>query len=273
SWDMKPAEASSSNEALSLIKRAKELGQPYALILLDAEMPKVDGFTFAEMMKKDATLASPILMMLTAVASRDEISRCRELGVASHLTKPLKRFDLLEAVASTLKLTSLPRDGKAFVMTDSSRPEFKKPLRILLAEDNRVNQMVIVHLLKKHGHEVTVAANGQDVLAALEKDRFDLILMDVQMPTMDGYEATDMIRKREGKKGRHIPIIAMTAHAMKGDRERCLQAGMDDYIPKPLRLDQLLEKIDRVVRAGRTNSSSRGSKNQGRHVKAERASL
>ncbi len=269
SWELKPAEASSSNEALRLMEQAKELGQPYAFILLDAEMPHVDGFTFVEMMKKDTRLDSPILMMLTAVAGRDEISRCRELGIASYLTKPLKRSDLLEAVASSLKLTPGPEDGKALVRADSSRPELGKPLRILLAEDNRVNQMVTVHILKKHGHEVTVAANGQEVLEALKKDQFDLILMDVQMPAMDGYEATGMIRRREREKREHIPIIAMTAHAMKGDRERCIKAGMDDYVSKPLKSDQLIETIERVVIANRVHSSSRGSKNGGRPEKAE----
>ena len=262
-WEMKPTEASSSKEALTLLNKTKEAGRPCGLVLLDAQMPEVDGFTLAEMIKKDPSLANPIVMMLTAVGIRDEISRCRELGISAYLSKPLKQFDLLEAIASSLKLTPLADDGKVPVVADSARPEFKRPLHILLAEDNPVNRMVTVHVLKKHGHEVTVAGNGLEVLSALKKDRFDLILMDVQMPNMDGCEATEVIRKRERKKGMHIPIIAMTAHAMKGDRERCLQAGMDDYVSKPLKSDQLLETIDRVVRGNMANFYSRDSENEG----------
>jgi CheY-like chemotaxis protein len=250
-WEMKPTEASGSKEALTLMKKAREAGRPYALILLDARVLEIDGFALAEMIEKDSSPASSIIMMLTAVGVRNEIWRRRELGISGYLNKPVKQSDLRQAIAHSLKLKPVPDDGKAHVIADFAQPEAKRRLRILLAEDNRVNQMVAVHVLKKHGHEVTVAGNGQEVLSALKKDRFDLILMDVQMPTMDGYEATEVIRKREGKKGAHVPIIAMTAHAMKGDRERCLQAGMDDYVSKPLKSDQLLETIDRVARGER----------------------
>lgn len=262
-WEMKPTGASGSKEALILMKKAKEAGRPYALILLDARVLEIDGFALAEMINKDPSLASPIVMMLTAVDVRDEICRRRELGISGYLNKPLKQSDLLQAIASSLKLTPLPDDGKVPAITVSAWPEFKRPLHILLAEDNRVNQMVTVSILKKHGHEVSVAGNGQEVLSALQKDRFDLILMDVQMPNMDGFEATEVIRKKERKKGEHIPIIAMTAHAMKGDRERCLRAGMDDYVSKPLKSDQLLETIDRVVRRNITSFYSRDSNNKG----------
>ncbi len=259
-WGMKPDEASGSRQALNLVKKAKEAGRPYELILLDAQMPEIDGFTLAGMIEKDPRLASPIVMMLTAAGVYDEISRCQKLGVSGYLTKPIKQPDLLRTIASSLKLAPLSDGGKATVSAAFARPALGRPLRILLAEDNRVNQMVTVHILKKHGHDVAVAGNGQEVLSALKMEHFDLILMDIQMPEMDGYEATQAIRKRERKKGTHIPIVAMTAHAMKGDRERCLQAGMDDYVSKPVKSDQLLEKIDRVVKTSLADSCGRDLK-------------
>ncbi|MDH7512393.1 MAG: PAS domain S-box protein [Clostridiales bacterium] len=249
-FGMKPYEASGAKEALIMMDKAEKAGQPYALFLIDAQMPEVDGFTMTEMMRKNAPPAKPIVMMLTAVGIRDEITRCRELGISRYITKPVKKSDLLEAIASSFNLTPLQDEGKTPAKVDLVMAEFKRPLSILLAEDNSVNQMVTVRVLEKHGHAVTVAGDGREVLAALRKDRFDLILMDVQMPGMDGCEATEMIRKGEREKGTHIPIIAMTAHAMKEDRERCLQAGMDDYVSKPIKSDQLFETIERVMKRG-----------------------
>lgn len=246
-WEMSPSEAFGAKEALTLMTRAKEAGKPFALILLNAQMPEIDGFTLAETVKKDPGLANSIIMMLTSVGVRDDASRCRELGISAYVTKPIKQSELLEAIAHSFKLTPLPDDGKSHLTTGYALKEFKKAFHILLAEDNLVNQKVTIFILNKHGHKVTVAGNGREVLSALKKDRFDLILMDVQMPKMDGYEATEAIRKKERKTGIHIPIIAMTAHAMKGDRERCLLAGMDDYVSKPLKSDQLLTTIHRVV--------------------------
>jgi two-component system sensor histidine kinase/response regulator len=184
-------------------------------------------------------------MMLSSAGQHGDAKRCRDLGVAAYLTKPVRQGELLDAILTALG-TQPVKDASAALVTRHSLREDRNHLRILLVEDNAVNQALAVRLLEKRGHTVTVAGNGKEALAALEGDSFDLVLMDIQMPEMDGFKATAAIRAKEKSFGGHLPVIAMTAHAMVGDRERCLNAGMDDYITKPIRpegLDDLLKRL------------------------------
>jgi CheY-like chemotaxis protein len=243
-WQMNPQLTENGPEALTILERANTEGTPFSLILLDARMPGMDGFSVAERIKQDARLAKSAVIMLTSGGFRGDAARCRELGIQGYLTKPIKRSDLLEAINVVLGSQTGAEVSPSLVTLHSLR-ESRGRLRILLAEDNRVNQLLAVRLLEKRGHEVTVAGNGEEALEALDKQAFDLVLMDIQMPEMDGLQATAAIRKGEMKSGKHIPIIAMTAHAMVGDKERCLEAGMDDYIAKPIRPEELGDVLKR----------------------------
>jgi len=202
-------------------------------------MPGMDGFSVVERIKQNAQLSKSVIIMLTSSGFRGDAARCRELGIQGYLTKPIKRSDLLEAIKAVLGAEACPS-----LVTVHSVRERRGQLRILLTEDNRVNQILAVRLLEKRGHEVTVAGNGREALEALARQEFDLVLMDVQMPEMDGLQATDIIRRGEMKSGKHIPIIAMTAHAMAGDKERCLEAGMDGYMTKPILPDLLADILN-----------------------------
>ena len=242
-WRLKPTLAESGPEALAILDRANAEGNPFPLMLLDVQMPEMDGFTIVEKIKQDARMPVPDVILLTSAGYRGDGARCRELGVKGYLTKPVKRADLLDAINAVLGSKAVAEESSALVTLHSLR-ENRGRLKILLAEDNRTNQVLAMRLLEKRGHEVAVAGNGEEALQALDKQAFDLILMDVQMPGMDGLQATQAIRKNERKTGKHIPIIAMTAHAMVGDMERCLEAGMDDYITKPIRPQQLAELME-----------------------------
>jgi two-component system sensor histidine kinase/response regulator len=232
-WQMNPELTESGAEALAILERTATQGTPFSLILLDAQMPDMDGFSVVERIKQNPRLSKTVVIMLTSAGFRGDAARCRELGIQGYLTKPIKRSDLLEAIKVVLGSKTGAEASPSLVTVHTVR-ESRGRLRILLAEDNRVNQVLAVRLLEKRGHEVTVAGNGEEAIEALDRQAFDLVLMDVQMPEMDGLQATAAIRKGEMKTGRHIPIIAMTAHAMAGDKERCLEAGMDDYITKPI---------------------------------------
>ena len=245
-WQMEPTLTEGGPEALTLLERACNRGTPFALILLDAQMPGMDGFSVAERVKLDARLAGSVIIMLTSAGLRGDAARCRELGIKAYLTKPIKRSDLLQAVKVVLGAQAISEVNPSIVTIHSLR-ESRGRLRILLVEDNRVNQAVATRLLEKRGHEVTVAGNGREALEALEKQTPDLVLMDVQMPEMDGLQATAAIRNVELKSGKHVPIIAMTAHAMAGDKDRCLDSGMDGYISKPLRAEDLFSAIEAVL--------------------------
>ena len=245
-WLMKPVLADSGRAGVAAMQERKMAGAAFPLVLLDAQMPEMDGFSVAEEIKKDPELAGATVLMLTSAGQQGDAARCRALGIAAYLTKPISQTELLEAILAVL---ATPSDGphRLPAVTRSLR-ESRRTLRILLAEDNKVNQLVAARLLEKRGHTVVIAGNGREALAALdEPGGFDLILMDVQMPDMDGFEATGIIRAREKSSGAHLPIIAMTAHAMKGDEERCLAAGMDGYLSKPIQVEQLFATIDRVV--------------------------
>ena len=259
SWRMEPTLADSSAAALTLMERAQAAGKPFALILIDAHMPETDGLALVERIHKSPSLSGATTMMLSSDLHADHMSRCRELGVAAYLIKPLRQAELLAALRTALGITraeeaAVPAVAAAGARGNGQSPHADRPrgpLRVLLAEDNVVNQKLAVRVLEKRGCEVVVAANGREALAAFDRQAFDLILMDVQMPEMDGLEATAQIRQREarppGGATARIPIVAMTAHAMKGDEERCLAAGMDAYIAKPIQPRRLLALIESMV--------------------------
>jgi signal transduction histidine kinase/DNA-binding response OmpR family regulator len=246
-WQMRPTTVDSGVAALGCMMHAAANGTPFPLVLVDVHMPGMDGFELAARIKHTPALASATIMMLSSADLIGEAARCRELGVAAFLTKPLRQSELLDAMLLALGSVTLvaPATGHHPPPPDATT----RTLRVLLAEDNAVNQRLAQRLLEKQGHTVRVASNGQEALVAFAAEAFDLILMDVQMPEIDGFEATAAIRARERVTGTHIPIIALTANAMKGDEERCLRAGMDGYVSKPLQPAKLYEAIERLVPA------------------------
>lgn len=263
SWGMNPTVVTSGQEALTTLQQATEKGRPFSLVLLDAHMPHMDGFTVAEFIKENPALAQATIMMLTSGGHPQDAARCRELGIAAYLTKPIKQSDLLNAIMNALYRTPAPTQASALSPL-SALTKSPYALRILLVEDNPVNRRLTVLMLEKWGHSVVVATNGNEALAALTTEPFALVLMDVQMPEMDGFATTKAIREQEERVRSqlspqssifnlpnselpHIPIVALTAHAMKGDRERCLAAGMDAYLSKPLQAPQLFEVITQLI--------------------------
>jgi two-component system sensor histidine kinase/response regulator len=238
-WHLRPASAADGASALAELTRAADAGEPYPLVLLDAMMPGMDGFTLAEHIRRAPALAGTTLLMLASGARPEEAARARALGIAVYLLKPVKLSELLDAILTGLH----PAAAAAAPAAPAAAPAPARQLRVLLAEDNPVNQKLAVTLLQKQGHAVTVAGNGKEALAALERDPFDVVLMDVQMPEMDGFQATAVLRERERQTGRHVPVVAMTAYAMKGDREKCLEAGMDAYLAKPIQPGELLRVL------------------------------
>ena len=243
-WGAQPVALESGAKAIEYLQESHRSGTDFPLILLDAQMPGMDGFTLAESIRRDLTGGVSTIMMLSSAGQRGDAKRCREIGVAAYLTKPVGKDELLGAILTALGARPAP-EAPASVVTRHSLREEGHHLRILLAEDNAINQMLAVRLLEKRGHTVTVVDNGKEALAALRNQLFDLLLMDVQMPEMDGFEATAAIRSLEKLSGNHLPVVAMTAHAMVGDRERCLAAGMDDYLSKPIRPEELNNLLTR----------------------------
>src|ERR1700683_101000 len=213
-------------------------------------MPGMDGFEFAAAVQHDSTLAGPEILMLTSAGQRGEGARCRDLGIAAYLLKPVLKDDLLAAL-----LTALGKQPEAAAAPLVTRHDLHEPPRrrqVLVAEDNPVNEAVIVRVLEKMGHKPTMAHNGREALTLATNGKFDLIFMDVQMPEMDGLAATAAIRESEKRSGTHLPIFAMTAHAMKGDREQCMAAGMDGYITKPVRFSDIQQTLNAVATELRT---------------------
>ena len=244
-WGMRPTTADRGKRALEVINEAALQDDPYHLVLLDCHMPHVDGFMVAEQIRgKPGVSEVPILMLTSAERSSDR-RRCREIGVAAYLVKPVAQKELRATIVKVL--VGVPRLVEP--TREAGTPIQDPPLRILLAEDNVVNQKIAVALLSRFGHTVTVAHNGVAAIDAYRRSAFDLILMDVQMPILSGYDATRAIRQIEHTTGRHIPIIAMTARAMKGDRENCLGAGMDDYLAKPIQANLVAAAIRRTIPA------------------------
>jgi two-component system, sensor histidine kinase and response regulator len=246
-WRMQPTAVESGAKAIVTLGEAAGLGRTFPLILLDAQMPEMDGFAVAESIKRNPDWKAATVMMLSSAGQRGDAVRCRELGVAAYLTKPIRPSELLDAILTALG-TRTRGDTPDSLITRHSLRENRSHLRILLAEDNPVNQLLALRLLEKQGHLVTVAANGRKALEALENATYDVVLMDVQMPEMDGLEATRAIREKEKTTGGHIPIVAVTAHAMKGDEDRCLAAGMDLYLTKPLRTQELLATLEEITK-------------------------
>jgi signal transduction histidine kinase/DNA-binding response OmpR family regulator len=244
-WGMRPTAVEGGRAALQALEVAMSMGNPFPLILLDGQMPEMDGFTLAEEIRKTPELVGATIMMLTSAGHLGDAARCRELGIAAYLVKPIRQSELLNAVCAVLR--TAPQKPATPLVTKHSLREDRRRLRILLAEDNAVNQTLATRLMEKRGYVVTVAANGRLAVEAEEKEDFDAVLMDVQMPEMDGLEATAAIRGKEKLAGGHIPIIALTAHALKGDEERCIAAGMDGYVSKPIRSAELFAEIERVT--------------------------
>jgi signal transduction histidine kinase/CheY-like chemotaxis protein/HPt (histidine-containing phosphotransfer) domain-containing protein len=242
-WQMLPTCVGNGGAALETLRRAADEGKPFSLVLLDAKMPGMDGFEIARRCQAEPKLAATTIMMLSSADSDDDAARCRDLGIARYLRKPISKPELREALMNVLGHTPIKKTRPASAKDTGVNP--LPSLNILLAEDNVVNQRVAVSILEKRGHMVQPVNNGREALAALACEHFDLVLMDLQMPEMDGLEATAAIRQIEQQKGGRIPIIAMTAHAMKGDRERCLEAGMDDYLAKPVDAKALMEMLER----------------------------
>ncbi len=248
-WGMRPVVADGAAEALRLYRSA---GVPIPLVLADVHMPEMDGFELAAQIKRCQD--APTIVLMTSGSHADDIARCRELKVDAYLTKPVAQKELQATILRVLQPRAaagrsvLPAHGARLPQPHTA----SGPLRILLAEDNLVNQKVALRMLEHEGHSVMVVGSGLEVLTALDHEAFQLVLMDIQMPGMDGFEATIAIRERERFTGKRVPIMAMTAHAMTGDKERCLAAGMDGYIAKPVNKAELQEAISRIRADTRT---------------------
>jgi two-component system sensor histidine kinase/response regulator len=257
-WEMNSTSVEAGEEALVQLSSAQNAGAPYALVLTDMHMPKMDGFSLIEQIRLRRELSAAIIMMLTSAGHRGDGARCQELGVAAYLLKPIRQSELREAIARVLGAPA--QKGAIPLVTRYSLQDARDPqkiLSVLVAEDNTVNKLLVTRLLEKRGHRVVMTINGRMALEALAKDRFDLVLMDVQMPEMDGLQATVALREHEKEKGDgfHQPVIALTAHAMKGDQERCLAAGMDGYLTKPI-APQALDAILDMYVARRTSATN-----------------
>jgi two-component system sensor histidine kinase/response regulator len=279
-WRMKPAVFATATEALAELRRAAAAGDPYDLLLADAVMPAPDGFTLAEQVRGEPGLVRATILMLSSTSiapgasaqpggtwssERSALGASRrgapisQIGVQATVMKPLKQSELLDTILSVMSAEPGRPSRTEAAAVGPAEEELPRlpPLRVLLAEDNVVNQRLAVRILEKAGHTVFVAGNGRQALLALERERFDLVLMDLQMPELGGMEATEVIRSRESASGVHIPIIALTAHAMKGDRERCLAAGMDGYVAKPIRERELFGAMAQVVHAPQDDKVTR----------------
>ena len=244
-WRMNPVAVDGGHAALKEMGRAAEAGESYQLALLDGMMPGMDGFELAGQIRRTPGLSEITIIMLSSAGNLADSTRCRELCIDHCLMKPVKQSELLDSIIAALSVATADKPG-TMPPADTAR-ESVSSLNILLAEDGLVNQTVAVNLLEQRRHKVTVANNGREAVDAFDNDLFDAVLMDVQMPAMDGFEATAIIRQKEAESGGHIPIIAMTAHAMEGDRERCLEAGMDGYIAKPIRARDLHDTVETIV--------------------------
>jgi two-component system, sensor histidine kinase and response regulator len=246
-WGLKTTLAHSGSAALGALKSAAEGGHPFLLVVLDAHMPDVDGFALAKQIKQDPRLSGAILTLLSSAGQRGDAARCRELGISAYLTKPVGEAELLDAIRRALLPAITEAEAPPALVTRHVVQEEKRCLRFLVVDDNPVNRLWLTRLVEKQGHLASVAENGREALTLLEKQQFDCALMDVQMPIMDGFEVTGAIREKERISRDHLPIVALTAHTMLGDRERCLAAGMDEYVPKPVSPKDLFTTIERVL--------------------------
>jgi PAS domain S-box-containing protein len=256
-WGMLPVTAADGQSALDHLVEANERGEHYHLILTDMHMPKMDGFSVVQQIQQNPSLSASTIMMLSSGGHRGDAAKCQELGIAAYLLKPVRQNELREAIARALSGQAVHRHSTMITQNTLRDTALHQPLSILLAEDNLVNQKLAIRLLEKRGHSVKVVDNGREAVMATENRVFDLVLMDISMPEMDGITATTTIREREQKTGIYQPIVAMTALVMQGDRERCLEAKMDGYISKPIRpveLDEVLEQYSTRKHAALTAS-------------------
>ena len=244
-WGLIPSLTGDGRSALAAMEAAGEVGAPFPVVILDGHLPDMDSFTVVERIKETVGLSKTAVVMLTSAGEKGDAARCQAAGVSAYLTKPAGEYELLETLLHVLA----PPDDSSLrpLITRHSLREARTPLRILIVEDNTVNRNLILRLVQKQGHTGILAGNGREALQIIASQPVDLVLMDVQMPEMDGFAATQTIRKVEQQTGAHLPVIAVTAHAIHGDRERCLAAGMDAYVAKPIRLSELLVAIDDAV--------------------------
>jgi two-component system sensor histidine kinase/response regulator len=261
-WRMKPTAVDGGQAALVEMMSAADEAAPFRLVLLDAHMPEMDGFAVAERIRRTPELAGATIMMLSSADQNNQAARCRELGLDVYLVKPVRQSELLAAIRNALGAQPAEEAESEMNTRQVSRAGGRR-LCILLTEDNPINQRLAVRLLEKRGHAVEVAANGRQAVDLLEQKRFDVVLMDCQMPEMNGFDATALIRERERASGGRTPIIAMTAYAMKGDRERCLEAGMDAYITKPIRTDELFQTIEYLTSTPAAEAGADGEASTG----------
>ncbi len=246
-WRMRPTVVENADDALRELSASVASGEPFPLVLLDGHMPDTDGFTLAEHIRNRPELLSSTMMMLTSGGQLGDVARCRSLGIAAYLIKPITQSDLFDKIVQVLDRANVATPSTSTTNATPVVPNIlatESPMRVLLVEDNIVNQRLAVRLLEKRGHHATLTGNGVEALEALDKAEFDAVLMDIQMPRMGGLETTAEIRRRENGTPRHLPIIAMTAHAMKGDRETCLAAGMDAYLSKPILAEELYRTLE-----------------------------
>ncbi len=263
-WDMSPLTAASGPAALERLAVARKSDKPVKLVLLDMMMPEMCGLEVARRISEDFGQDAPGILVLTSAGQSVSPEEATQYGISRTLTKPVKQSDLLDAISRMFG--SSTRDEEHDLKTSDNLPRVERPMKVLLAEDGRVNQMVAIKLLEKRGHSVVLAEDGQIAVELHARQRFDAILMDMQMPRMDGYSATKAIRKREMESGEHIPIIAMTANAMKGDREKCIEAGMDDYVAKPVRSEELYSVLEKYASAGDDEPASAAKSELGSHA-------
>ncbi|WP_051617099.1 response regulator [Desulfonatronovibrio hydrogenovorans] len=260
-WGMDPVSAENGAQALDTLEREEKenSGPGFGLMILDIHMPGMDGFEVLERMTRAGLARETQVIVLTSGAGKRDTARLKGVDVFSFMMKPVKQSELLSTIINALNINTQQDHDLNLEQEDMLLP-VPSELNILLAEDNEINQKLAVHLLKRRGHNVVAVSNGRDVLQVLDEKSFDLILMDVQMPEMDGLEAARRIRKTENRTGRRIPIIAVTAHALKGDRDRCLEAGMDSYVQKPMREEELFREIARVLNEMARVSPARSEK-------------
>ncbi len=266
-WGMRPVVASNAREALQQLNEAQACGQPIRLLLSDVNMPEADGFQLARWIREDSRLDPLLIIMLTSGGREGDGERRDQLRIAARLMKPLKQSEVFDAIVTTLGVDVM------HAATHETEPAHTnaqvRPLKILLAEDNLANQKLAVGVLTRQGHQVTIASNGREAVKAWAADSFDVILMDVQMPDMDGFEATNAIRELEKRSGGHIPIVAMTAHAMSGDRDRCLESGMDEYLSKPIRARQIADKLASIFDGNTLECSAAASQEESQPVESK----
>jgi two-component system sensor histidine kinase/response regulator len=244
-WGMNAVAANSGAQALKILREAERDGRSFQLILVDFQMPGMDGLELVRRMLSQSSPVTPPIMMLSSVAWQVSSDQCEDLGISVYLTKPVTTSTLFDAIIEVLSTNSVPALARA--STPAPEPTKGTGLRILIVEDDSTNRILASNILKRNGYAIAIAKDGLEAVEMCSRDAFDLILMDVQMPNMNGLEATAAIRKLEEAAARHTPILALTAHAMDGDRERCIEAGMDDYMSKPIHAKDLLSKINTLV--------------------------